>query len=105
MPIVQMCKKILMSEANFNIVLMANKAAGMLATRIRKPFHVCAKILFGLILDKFKDKKTLMITETHQTLQAFFYCVNLEDVHEHILKALQDKNNSLKLNVIEYLEK
>ena len=44
--------------------------------------------MFPLILDKFRDKKTIMIDETHSALAKFFYAISPEEIMQDIDKAL-----------------
>ena len=74
-PIVQMCKKIFMQEPNFNVIVAGVKIAGAMAKGLRKNYLTAAKLLFPLILDKFRDKKTIMIDETRNCLEKFFYAI------------------------------
>jgi len=62
-------------------------------------------MLFPYIIEKFKDKKTLMIEETFTTLENFFVVISLEDVYDVIDKQLGDKNPAYKINILKLLEK
>lgn len=44
-----------------NVVMMDLKVLGALAKGLRKHFAPYAKMFFGNVSQKFKDKKTLMI--------------------------------------------
>ena len=57
------------------MIVAGIKIAGALAKGLRKNFSSSAKLLFPLILDKFRDKKTIMIDETRNCLEKFFYSV------------------------------
>lgn len=62
-------------------------------------------MLFPYIIEKFKDKKTLMIEETFTTIENFFVVISLEDVFDVIEKQLGDKNPAYKINILKLLEK
>lgn len=47
---------------------------------MRRPFANFIKSIFPDIVTKFRDKKTLMIEETFNTLNSFSYSISLEDV-------------------------
>lgn len=49
------------------------------------------KILFSLILSKFRDKKTLIIQESKLCVDKFVFCVTLEDIVEDLKEGLIDK--------------
>lgn len=53
--------KRLISDSNMNVVLTTLKIAAVMAQGLRKHFGPYAKMFFGDIIDKFKDKKTQMI--------------------------------------------
>ena len=53
--------KRLISDANMNVVLNTLKIAAVMAQGLRKHFSPYAKMFFGDIIEKFKDKKTQMI--------------------------------------------
>lgn len=53
--------KRLISDANMNVVLTTLKISSVMAQGLRKNFAPYAKMFFGNIIEKFKDKKTQMI--------------------------------------------
>lgn len=72
--------KRLLGDSNMNVVLTTLKIASVMAQGLRKHFSPYAKMFFGSIIEKFKDKKTQMIDETNKCLNDFSYCLSLEDV-------------------------
>ncbi len=62
-------------------------------------------MLFPYIIEKLKDKKTLMIDETNTTIENFFVVIGLEEVYDVIEKQLGDKNPAYKINILKLLEK
>lgn len=72
-PLVSMIKRLL-NDNNFNVVVAATKIVGLLAKGLRKNFTGAAKNLVPMILSKFKDKKTILLDETHCCMESFFYC-------------------------------
>lgn len=67
----------LLTDSNFNVVLNTLKLAGLMAKSLRKFLTHSVKILFPLVLPKFRDKKTQMIEETFSTLHNFAYAVSI----------------------------
>jgi hypothetical protein len=53
--------KRLINDSNMNVVMMDLKVLGALAKGLRKNFSPYAKMFFGNVISKFRDKKTLMI--------------------------------------------
>lgn len=81
------------------------KVSGLIAKCLRKNFSQPVKMLFPYIIEKFKDKKTLMIEETFTTIENFFVVISLEEVFDVIEKQLGDKNPAYKINILKMLEK
>ena len=53
------------------------KAIGAMCKGLRKNFLIHTKIFFPIILSKLKDKKTMVIEETHKTLELITeYCIS-----------------------------
>ena len=102
--IIPFFKKIL-NDNNINIVIIGIKCLGVLAKGLRKNFSTGAKIFFPILLQKFKDKKTLLVEENHKTLEKFLYSINLEDIQENIKDCLNDKVIVLKLNILIWINK
>ncbi len=76
-----------------------------MAKGLRKGFHGSAKLLFSIILGKFRDKKTLLVDETKNTLNSYFYAINFEDVIDDVKEALADKAAVMKMNTLNWIEK
>lgn len=85
-PVVGMLKRIL-GDSNINVILCGIKIFSVLAKGLRKNFFISAKSFFGVLLQKFKEKKTNIIEETHKTLENFIYCITLDDVIDDIKEA------------------
>lgn len=103
--ITSLLKKIL-NDNNVNVMCCGLKLCGLLAKTLRKSFQSSAKLLFPLVLSRFKEKKPFILEETHRTLEFFFYCfAGIDDVFEDIKEALQEKVVSLKQNALIWLDK
>ena len=74
----------LINHSNFNVVLTDLKLLAVLSRGLRKHFHGTAKSLFANVIGKFRDKKTLMVEETFNTLNELTYCLAIEDVIEDV---------------------
>jgi DNA-binding transcriptional regulator GbsR (MarR family) len=97
--------KRLINDSNMNVVMMDLKIIGALAKGLRKHFYPYAKMFFGNIITKFKDKKTLMIEETNNCLNDFNYCLAIEDVIEDIKEGLADKNPNEKVHLMNWIDR
>lgn len=58
----------LINHSNFNVVLWDLKILAVMSKGLRRPFFPVVKSLFSNVIGKFKDKKTLMVEETFNTL-------------------------------------
>lgn len=104
-PITSLIKKIL-NDNNVNVMCCGLKLCGLLAKTLRKSFQASAKLLFPLVISRFKEKKAFIIEETHKTLEFFFYSLaGLDDVFEDLKEVLQEKVVPLKQNALIWLDK
>lgn len=60
--------KRLINDSNINVVITDLKILGALSKGLRKHFAPYAKMFFAAIINKFKDKKTLLLEETNTCL-------------------------------------
>ena len=95
--------KRLIKDSNFNVVLWTLKIIAALAKGMRKPFAPFVKSIFPDITTKFRDKRTQMIDETFKTLNAFSFCISVEDVLDIVREDLNDKNPNMKINLINWI--
>jgi cytoskeleton-associated protein 5 len=102
--IVGMCKRLL-NDSNMQVVIHTIKVIVVLAKGQRKYFEPFAKSLIPLMLQKFKDKKTLVLTEVQTALEALLFSTTLAAVQEHILAALDDSNPLVKTMTCQWLSK
>jgi hypothetical protein len=102
--ITEMIKR-LINDTNMNVVLWDLKALSVLTKGLRRPLAGFVKTIFPAVIAKFRDKKTLMIEETFNTLNSLIYCISIEDVNEEISNSLQDKNPNMKINLMNWIGK
>ena len=85
-------KKVVTKDANIACVGEACAAAGALAKAARKDFTREARIMLPGMLDKLKDKTTLVIMRIQEALLHFVnHCFALSDVTDDIATALAHK--------------
>ena len=103
--IIDLLKKIL-NDNNIVVVTTAVKITGFLVKGLRKHIQNSSKMLFGLILEKFKEKNKLLIDECQKTLETFFFSINnFEDVLDEINEALSSKSLGMKTNSLNFVNK
>lgn len=97
--------KRLINDANVNVMLQTMRMIGLLAKGQRRYFDSYAKQFLGSFLQKFKDKKTLVIQEAHLGLDNLMFSLTIEQAMEEIKLALEDKTPSVKINTAQWLER
>ena len=102
--IVTMVKR-LINDSNVNVMLQAMKLVGLLAKGQRRYFDNYARQFLPVVLQKFKDKKTLVLQEAHSSLDNLMFSISLEQGLEDIKEALEDKTPSVKTNTCQWLER
>ena len=86
-------KKILAKDANINCAASAADVAGALALGLRKDFMNQARQLCPAILERFKEKNTIMSKAADDALRTMaMHCYGLGDVADDIATALAHKN-------------
>ena len=84
----------------------AIKITGLIIKGLRRNINPSSgKMLFALVLDKFKEKNKLLIEESQKTMEIFFLCLNLEDVIDEICEGLASKSNGMKIHTLSWIDK
>lgn len=102
--IIGMAKR-LINDSNVQVMLQTVKLIGLLAKGQRKYFDNYARQFLPLLLQKFKDKKTQVLQETHAGLDNLMFSLTLEQCMEDFKEALEDKTPSVKTNTCQLLER
>jgi cytoskeleton-associated protein 5 len=102
--VTDMCKR-LINDSNINVVISVLKILGALAKGLRKHFAPYAKMFFPYIINKFKDKKTLLLEGTNTCLDEFYFCMAIEDVVEDTKEGLADKNPGEKIQLMNWIDR
>ena len=103
--VVTVVKK-LMSDPMIAVSDSAIKVCGSLAKALKKDFEQGVKDLLVTLLLRFKEKKTMIVDNTHIALEAFMQCVSIEVLKEDLISTgLQEKAPSVLQNSCTFLEK
>ncbi|XP_072291892.1 cytoskeleton-associated protein 5 isoform X2 [Eucyclogobius newberryi] len=94
--LVRALKKVVGKDANAILVSMAAKCLAGLATGLRKKFGQYAGQVVPTILEKFKDKKPLVVQALQEAIDAIFLTTTLQNVSEDVLAVMDNKNPSIK---------
>ena len=86
-------RKVLAKDANINCAVSAADVVNALAQGLRKDFSSHARQLCSSVLERFKEKNTIMSKAADEALRAMSkYCYNLPDVADELVAALSHKN-------------
>ena len=94
--------KQLSSDKNVVVVNLAVKAIGLLAKCLRGQFSQFSRHIFPSILQKIKDKKTLL--EAQKCMENLVASLKMDDMIEEITKGLTDKSPIVKAGICTWLE-
>lgn len=61
-------KKIISKDSHIGVVSEAVACTGMLAKGLRKEYSSSARVFVPVLLDKFKDKNTICVTNVSEAL-------------------------------------
>lgn len=101
--VVKALKKVLTKDTNVVLVAMAGKCLALLAKGLGKKFTPYALSCVSGILEKFKEKKTNVVTALREGIDAIYPCTTLEALQEDMLEALNNKNPSIKAETASFL--
>lgn len=86
-------RKVLAKDANITCAASAAEAVGALAQGLRKDFSSHARQLSGAVMERFKEKNTIMSKAADEALRTMAtYCYGLPDVTEELAAHLAHKN-------------
>ncbi|PZC81314.1 hypothetical protein B5X24_HaOG212926 [Helicoverpa armigera] len=94
--LVRALKKVISKDTNVMLVALGGRLLGMVATGLRNKFSPYACACVQAILEKFKEKKTNVVTALREAIDAIYPCTNLEAIMEDMLAAFDNKNPSIK---------
>lgn len=94
--LVRALKKVITKDSNVVLVALAGKCLGLLAKGLAKKFQPYAVACVGGILEKFKEKKSNVVTALRDAIDAIYPSTNLEAIQEEVVGALANKNPNVK---------
>lgn len=101
--LVKALKKVISKDTNVVLVAMAGKHMALLAKGLAKKFQPYAVVCTSAILEKFKEKKTNVVTALREAIDAIYPSTNLEAIQEDIMEALANKNPNVKAETASFL--
>jgi hypothetical protein len=94
--------KELLKDPNTVISNLSLKIIGQLAKKLKGYFSIHTKHCFDLIVQKFKDKRT--VVEAQKCMENLVSSLRFEEILEQIKEALNDKSAIIKVNICIWLE-
>uniref|UniRef100_A0A182SXJ2 TOG domain-containing protein n=1 Tax=Anopheles maculatus TaxID=74869 RepID=A0A182SXJ2_9DIPT len=101
--VVRALKKVITKDTNVVLVALGGKCLAMLAKGLGKKFNTYAGACVPAILEKFKEKKTNVVTALRDAIDAIYPSTTLEAILEDVLEALGNKNPSVKMETASFL--
>ncbi|ETN59361.1 microtubule associated protein xmap215 [Anopheles darlingi] len=101
--VVRALKKVITKDTNVVLVALGGKCLAMLAKGLGKKFNTYAGACVPAILEKFKEKKTNVVTALRDAIDAIYPATTLEAILEDLLEALGNKNPNVKMETASFL--
>ncbi|XP_050081123.1 protein mini spindles [Anopheles maculipalpis] len=101
--VVRALKKVITKDTNVVLVALGGKCLAMLAKGLGKKFNTYAGACVPAILEKFKEKKSNVVTALRDAIDAIYPSTTLEAILEDVLEALGNKNPSVKMETASFL--
>lgn len=95
--------KVIGKDTNVMLVTLAGKILANIANGLRKEFKPYANTCFGVIVDKFKEKKLTVVVALRDAIDAVFFSINYESVLEEVVAGLENKNPSIRAEIAGFL--
>ena len=99
--------KRLLNDSNLNIVIMAIKIIEKMFCYFNKEANNYAKGLLQLLVEKFKDKKSVIVEDTHKAIESLKKNLNFEEhsLRTFLFEVLDSKNSNQRINILYFLNK
>uniref|UniRef100_W4VRR1 Putative microtubule-associated protein n=1 Tax=Corethrella appendiculata TaxID=1370023 RepID=W4VRR1_9DIPT len=101
--LVKALKKIISKDTNVVLVALGGKCLAGIARGLGKKFQPYAGACVSAILEKFKEKKTNVVSALRDAIDAIYLSTNLDAISEDILEALANKNPNVKMETALFL--
>lgn len=101
--LVRALQKVISKDTNVMLVALGGKCMAGIANGLRKKFTPYAVSTVQCVLEKFKEKKQMVVVALRECIDAAFPCITLDSVLEDIVAALENKNPSIKAETASFL--
>ena len=101
LPVAKELKRVVSSDSNVSCVNAAIDCVDVLARGLRKSFRAPAKLLFPVLLEKYKEKSAAVTRSIHKSLGSVLeMSVSVADVQEDLVKNIKHKNPKNKVETL-----
>ncbi|XP_055505102.1 cytoskeleton-associated protein 5 isoform X2 [Leucoraja erinacea] len=94
--VVRALKRVIGKDSNVLLVALGAKCLAGLAAGLRKKFQTYAGHVMPTLLEKFKEKKPLVVQALQEAIDAVFLTTTLQSLSEDVLAVMDNKNPSIK---------
>ncbi|CAG0924320.1 unnamed protein product, partial [Notodromas monacha] len=101
--LIKLLKKVIAKDTNVMLVALGAQCLTGIAKGLKKKFHPYAASCLSVILEKFKEKKTIVVTSLRDAIDSVGAVLSFEVIQEDISGALENKNPSIKAETASYL--
>ncbi|KAK4303692.1 hypothetical protein Pmani_024319 [Petrolisthes manimaculis] len=101
--LMKVLRKIISKDTNVMIVALAGQCVAGLAKGLKKKFAPFSLSFTEVILDKFKEKKTNVVTAMRDAIDAVYQTTTLEAIQETVSGAMGNKNPNVKAETVGFL--
>eukprot|EP00118_Oscarella_pearsei_P028343 m.1928 g.1928 ORF g.1928 m.1928 type:complete len:2015 (+) comp8067_c0_seq1:84-6128(+) len=103
--LVKTLHRIILKDSNVMIVVVAAKCVAGLAKGLKKKFSAFTSNVMTAVLEKFKEKKQMVVTSLRDASDALFQTTSLDSILEVALPYLDHKNPNVKAETASLLSR
>ncbi|XP_014669251.1 PREDICTED: cytoskeleton-associated protein 5-like [Priapulus caudatus] len=97
--------QIIAKDTNVMVVAAAAKCLAGLAAGLRKKFSPYAGQCVPTLLEKFKEKKPMVVTALREAIDAIYLTTTLDSVSEDVIASMESKSPSVKVETALFLSR
>ncbi|KAH3877159.1 hypothetical protein DPMN_001016, partial [Dreissena polymorpha] len=101
--LVKTLMKVVAKDTNVMLVALGAKCLAGLAMGLRNKFNTYAAQCIQVYIEKFKEKKPMVVTALREAIDAAYLSISLEPLIEDITAALDNKNPQIKAETALFL--
>ncbi|CAH1965388.1 unnamed protein product [Acanthoscelides obtectus] len=95
--LIRALKKVVQKDTNVICVAIAGRSIAGIASGLKKKFQTYAGFVVPALLEKFKEKKSNVVSALREAIDATYLTTTLDAILDDVLESLNNKNPSVKL--------